>query len=506
MTAQRVYVTTSIPYVNARPHLGHALEFVQADILARHQRQRGRAVRLLSGTDDNALKNVTAARATGADPADFVAGNAAAFERLTGPLGLSLDDFIRTSIDPRHRPGVEQIWRRCAAAGDFTRRSYAGRYCAGCEQFLTDDELIDGLCPEHRTPPEPVEEENWFFALSRYADRIRAAIESGTVRIEPEPKRNEILALIDAGLPDISVSRPAGRAAGWGIGVPDDPSQVIYVWWDALANYVTALGYAADGPDYRSWWLGSERRIHVIGKGITRFHALTWLGQLLSAGLPLPTAIFVHDYLTVEGSKISKSSAGGAGPVDPAGLVGRYGQDAVRWWLAAGVARVGDTDFIARSLIDRHDADLANSLGNLVNRTVALITRRRAGVLAALDPDPDGADLLRAADELPDRIDAALDRFDLRAATSGLIDVARTANRYLQLAQPWRLAQDDPRFDRILATVLAGCRVLADELCPFVPDGAARLQRRLGTGPRVGVAEACFPQLGRPASELTAAT
>ncbi|WP_152363868.1 methionine--tRNA ligase [Microlunatus speluncae] len=495
MNDQRVYVTTSIPYVNARPHLGHALEFVQADILARHHRHRGRPVRLLSGTDDNALKNVTAARTTGADPAAFVAGNAAAFERLADPLGLSLDDFIRTSIDPRHRPGVERIWRRCAAAGDLFRRRYAGRYCAGCEQFLTDAELIDGLCPEHRTAPEPVEEENWFFALSRYAERIRAAIESGSVRIEPEPKQNEVLSLIDAGLPDISVSRPAARASGWGIGVPDDPSQVIYVWWDALANYVTSLGYAADGADYRTWWQGSDRRIHVIGKGITRFHALTWLGQLLSADLPLPTAIFVHDYLTVSGAKISKSSAG-AEPLDPAGLVDHYGQDAVRWWLAAGVARLGDTDFTPAALIEHHDADLANGVGNLANRAVALIIRRRGGALAALGPDPAGAELLAAAEALPALIDLALDRFDLRGATAGLIDVARAANRYLQQKEPWRLDLGDPRFDLVLGTVLTVSRVLAAELVPFVPLGASRLQRQLGSGMRVGAAKACFPQLG----------
>lgn len=498
MTDQRVYVTTSIPYVNARPHLGHALEFVQADVLARHHRHRGRAVRLLSGTDDNALKNVTAAREAGADPATFVARNADAFERLAEPLGLSLDDFIRTSIDPRHRPGVERLWRLCAASGDFFRRRYAGRYCGGCEQFLSDDELVDGLCPEHRVAPEPVEEENWFFALSRYGERIRAAIESGAVTIQPEQRRNEILALIDAGLPDLSVSRAATRAGGWGIPVPGDPSQVIYVWWDALANYVTSLGYADDGADYRSWWRDSARRIHVIGKGITRFHALIWLGQLLSAGLPLPTAIFVHDYLTVEGAKISKSSGGAAGPVDPAGLVERFGQDAVRWWLAAGVARVGDTDFTAAALTERHDSDLANGLGNLINRTVSLIIRRRDGALAGLEPDPGGADLLRAADELPGRIDAALDRFDLRAATIALIEVARAANRYVQLAEPWRLPADDPRFDRILAVALTVCRVLADELSPFVPLGADRLRRQLGSGGRVGTAEAGFPQLGTP--------
>ncbi|GAB3749528.1 methionine--tRNA ligase [Microlunatus parietis] len=489
-----VYLTTSIPYVNARPHLGHALEFVQADVLARHHRHRGRSVRLLSGTDDNALKNVTAARQAGVDPATFVAENADAFQRLAEPLGLSLDDFIRTGSDPRHAPGVQRIWRRCAEAGDFTRRTYRGLYCAGCEQFYVDDDLVDGRCPEHGVEPEPVEEENWFFALSRYAAAIRTLISSGEVRIEPEPRRNEILGLIDAGLPDVSVSRPAARADGWGIGVPGDPGQVIYVWWDALANYLTSLGYADDGPDYRRWWQSSAERIHVIGKGIVRFHALTWLGQLLSAGLPLPTAIFVHDYLTVDGAKISKSTGGSA---DPAAVVDSYGADAVRWWLAAGVARIGDTDFTERALIERHDSDLANGVGNLVNRTVTLINRRRSCRLGSLDPDPGpaGSNLLAGAEALPGKIDAALARFDLRAATTALIDVARTANRYLQQTEPWRLPEPDPNLDLILATALTVCRTLATELTPFVPDGADRLHRQLGTGHTVGTPEAAFPQL-----------
>lgn len=499
MNQPRIYLTTSIPYVNARPHLGHALEFVQADVLARHHRARGRAVRLLSGTDDNALKNVAAARAAGADPAAFIAGNAAAFRDLAAPLGLSLDDFIRTSSDPRHRAGVERLWQRCAAAGDFTRRRYRGRYCTGCEQFYPEAELVDGRCPEHGTEPEQIEEENWFFALSRYTDRIAAAIRSGELVIQPEQRRNEILGLLAAGLPDISVSRPAERAAGWGIGVPGDPGQVVYVWWDALANYVTALGYAEDGSDFRDWWLDSTARVHVVGKGILRFHALTWLGQLLSAGLPLPTAIFVHDYLTTDGAKIAKSGAGGTAPVDPVALVHTYGQDAVRWWLAAGVTRVGDTDYTDRALVERHDADLANGLGNLVNRTLTLITKRRGGVLPDLAPDPDAAELHRDLATLPGRIDQALARFDLRAATAALVRTAGSINRYLQTAQPWRLPGDDPRFDRILATALAGCRLLAAELGPFVPAGAERLRDQLGSGPRVGAAAPVFPQFASAA-------
>src|SRR5690242_10658645 len=228
----RFYITTAIPYVNAAPHLGHALELVQADVLARHARRRGRPVRFLTGTDDNALKNVAAARAAGRDVRTFVDDNAARFAALRDPLALSFDDFIRTSADPRHAAGVTRLWRECAAAGDFYRRRYEGLYCAGCEQFYPEAELSGGLCPEHRTAAEHVAEENWFFRLSRYTDRLLEILESGRVRVEPPARRNEVLAFVRAGLTDFSVSRPATRAGGWGIPVPDDPDQVVYVWWD----------------------------------------------------------------------------------------------------------------------------------------------------------------------------------------------------------------------------------------------------------------------------------
>ncbi|MGC9671217.1 methionine--tRNA ligase [Planosporangium sp. 12N6] len=503
-TGERFYVTTAIPYVNAAPHLGHALELVQADVLARHRRLRGQPVRFLTGTDDNALKNVTAARAAGVDVRTFVDGNAARFAALRDPLDLSFDDVIRTSVDPRHAHGVRRLWRECAAAGDFYRRRYSGLYCAGCEQFYPPAELVDGLCPEHRVAPEPVAEENWFFRLSRYSDRLRDVLESGRVRVEPAARRNEVLAFVHAGLSDFSVSRPAARAGGWGIPVPDDPDQVVYVWWDALTNYVTALGYGTGDPAYHRWWVESAERIHVIGKGVVRFHAVYWLALLLSAGLPLPTAVFVHDYLTVDRAKLAKS-AGNA--VDPVALVDRYGVDAVRWWLLREVARVGDTDFTEERLVHRYDLDLANALGNLVNRTLALVHRYRDGHVPESLPLAGAARLTSVCAALPGRIDRALRDFDFRAATDALWSVVDAGNRYVEAERPWELArahaagdrEAGARLDAVLADLVRACRVLAGELRPFLPTGAQRLRGQLLAGDRVGRPQPAFPRLAQRA-------
>jgi methionyl-tRNA synthetase len=484
MTTPHTYITTTIPYVNARPHLGFALELVQADVLARHRRARGDSVRLQAGTDDNSLKNVLAARAAGVGVQEFVDANADAFVALAGPLSLSVDDVIRTSRDPRHRPGVERLWQACAAAGDLYRRHYEGLYCVGCEQFYTPEELAGGRCPEHGTVPQPVSEENWFFRLSRYGDTLHDLITSGALRIEPAERRNEVLAQIAAGLPDFSVSRSTERAHGWGIPVPGDPSQVIYVWFDALVNYVSALGYGTGGPDLERWWTGAGRRIHLAGKGVVRFHAVYWPAILLSAGLPLPTDILVHDYLTADGQKISKS---GGATVDPAVLAAQYGTDAVRWWLLREVPRVGDTDFTVARLVSRANDELANGLGNLVSRVTALIRRYRHGQVPAAGAPATGAEALEdAIRRAPGRVDAALAGFDFRAATAAVWGIVDEANRYVSQAQPWVAARLERAGDReagcqldaSLATLIRACRAVAEQLEPFLPDAAARVTQQ----------------------------
>jgi methionyl-tRNA synthetase len=515
MTSQRVYLSTTIPYVNSRAHIGHALELVQADVLARHHRRIGDEVRLQSGTDDNSLKNVLAAQAEGISTRALVNRNAGAFAGLREQLSLSFDDFIRTSSDPRHRPGVERLWRACEASGDLYRRSYQGLYCVGCEQFYAKAELADGNCPDHGTPPQLISEENWFFRLSRYARQLQDLIGSGQLRIEPASRRNEVLGFIAGGLADFSASRSITRARGWGIGVPGDPSQVIYVWWDALGNYITSLNYGASGDrgaDYRRWWAGADRRVHVVGKGVLRFHAVYWPAILLSAGEPLPTEIFVHDYLTIDGKKISKSAPGLAlDGNDPVAVSARYGADALRWWLLREVPRAGDTDFTVDKLITRANEDLANGLGNLVSRVVSLAHSYRNGAVrpcgrpdgtsrwlaAAADgrsggtlpdqapPDwPAEAAALRAViGRTPGAVRDALARFDFRAGAAAVWEIVDQANRYVETAQPWHLARAEKggdqaageRLDQVLGALIAACQVLAAEIWPFLPDLAAKV-------------------------------
>ena len=502
MTAPDTYLTTTIPYVNARPHIGFALEVVQADVLARFWRRHGDLggrVRFQAGTDDNSLKNVLAAQAAGEAVPAFVDRNAEAFLALGPALSLTVNDVIRTSRDARHRPGVERFWQACAAAGDLYRKRYEGRYCTGCEQFYSPAELRGGRCREHDTEPQRVAEENWFFRLSRYGDRLRAAITGGELRIEPAGRRNEVLAFIDGGLEDFSVSRPAERAGGWGIPVPGDPSQVIYVWFDALCNYVTALGYGTGGHAYQEWWAGGGRRVQLLGKGVLRFHAVYWPAMLLSSGQPLPTDIFVHDYLTAGGRKISKSSGSGA---DPAALAAEYGTDAVRWWLLREVPRVGDADFTVERMIARADDELANGLGNLVNRVIAMIGKYRDGRVPGLQPIPPGGDNLDAAiRQAGGLIGAALEEFDFRQATAAAWAIADEANRFINRARPWELARAErdgaggQRLDAVLFTLFVACSALGRELAPFLPDAAARITRQCT--PRDGRLPAASPVFRR---------
>ncbi|ETA04414.1 methionyl-tRNA synthetase [Frankia casuarinae] len=503
----RYFVTTAIPYVNGKPHVGHALELIETDAYARHLRQRGHEVRFQTGTDDNALKNVQAAEAEGITPAEYVERVATGFVGLRGPLGLSFDDFIKTSTDPRHRPGVEKLWSACADRGDFYRKTYAGLYCVGCELFYQPDELVDGRCPEHGTVPDLVEESNWFFRLGRYQDQLHALISTDRLRIEPAARKREVLSFIEAGLEDFSASRSMSRARGWGIPVPGDPEQVIYVWFDALGNYITAPGYGNDDDSFQYWWNDADRRVHVIGKGIIRFHAVYWPAMLLSAGVRLPDTIFVHEYLTADSMKISKS-AGNA--EDPADIVAAFNTDALRWWMLRDVARAGDTDYTTERLVTRANEDLANNIGNLVNRTVSMVKRYRDGLIPPLALDNPAAAKLRAVrDETPRTIDDAFAAFDFRRAAEVITRIGDEGNRYVEAARPWELAKAERKegasrdaLDAVLAELVATCRELAEHLAPFLPDSAPRIAAQCGDGgSRVAGPSPVFPRLEAPPAE-----
>lgn len=460
----RTFVSTTIPYVNADPHVGFALECVLADVLARHRRLRGDTVHFGTGTDDNAAKNVRAAAAAGVDVDAFVAARAEAFAALREPLRLSTDDFIRTSADPRHRPGVEKLWQACAA--DLYERAYEGRYCAGCETF------VDGeTCSEHG-PAELVSERNWFFRLSRFATPLLELLESGRLRVEPPERRNEVLSFVRHGLGDVSVSRSRERSGGWGIPVPGDPSQVVWVWFDALANYVTALGYGTDDEAFRRSWDGAQRRIHVVGKDVTRFHAVIWPAVLLAAGLEPPTAVVVHGFLTASGRKLSKSAGGAASPF---AAVDELGVDALRWWLLRDVPPGEDADY-RPELVAAHGRELADVFGNLVARTAALAERTEVPAAGGGDP------LATAAAEVPARVDEALERFDVRAGALALLELAQAANRHVTATRPWQLPPDE--LGAALAPVVAVCRVLGRELEPFLPGAGRRIEEALAGGER----------------------
>lgn len=481
---KRSYVTTSIPYVNAKPHLGFALELCIADAFARYRRSRGRDVRFVTGTDDHSLKNVLAAERAGVPTAQWVAEHAAAFEALNVALGVSADDFQRTSANPAHAPAVRALWEACAHRGDLYRRPYRGLYCVGCERFYEPEELDGGRCPEHDAPLELVEETNWFFRLSRYAAVVRGAIERGALRIVHDGARAEALAFLRGPVRDVSVSRSAARARGWGLPVPGDPSQVIWVWFDALCGYVAALGYGGrDRSRLEAYWGGEGERVHVIGKGIARFHAVYWPAFLESAGLPWPTDLLVHGYLTVDGAKISKSGR----TIDPLPLISRYGADAVRYFLLRHVRTARDGDFGVARFHQAHDAELVNGLGNLASRLLALAEKVTGGRVP-----PPGAELAedqelrRSALGLRSAVDEAVERLRLDEALSAIFRLVDATNRYVTAAAPWEHAREGraARAAATLRTALEALHVVARELAPFLPATSGELRARL-RGPAI---------------------
>lgn len=455
---KRYTITTAIPYVNAAVHIGHALEFVQADALARYHRLAGEDVRFITGTDENALKNVQAAEKAGKPVLDFVNEHAANFKQVFRILNVSHDDFIRTT-EERHILGAQKLWRACQAAGDIYKKKYRGLYCVGCEVFYLEKDLIDGLCPEHKTKPELVEEENYFFRLSKYQDTILKLLESDELKISPSFRKNELVQFIKEGLEDFSISRSSARAKNWGIKVPDDDAQLIYVWFDALTNYINAVGYGTDQKLFKTWWQDSYRA-HVIGKGIGRFHAIYWPAMLLSAGLALPNEIFIHGYVTANGEKISKSLGN---VIDPFEVVKKYGADAVRYFLLREIPSSGDGDFSYEKLEARYNGDLANNLGNLVSR-VAKLSEKFGGTS---EIDPVVTDRLALVTE---QYHLSVKEFKLHEALARLWELFAFANAYIDEKKPW--ATGDSLAVASIQRLISNSAPLLE---PFLPETAQKI-------------------------------
>lgn len=460
------FISTAIPYVNAKPHIGHALEYVQADAYARAKRLAGGDVFFLTGTDDNALKNVQAAESAGKEVIEYIAENAQNFIDLDKSLDVIYDDFIRTSIDPRHRAGVEKLWR-ATNSKDLYKKSYRGFYCVGCEEFKTGKDLINGECPEHPGRPlEEVEEENYFFKLSNYQEKLASLIESNELTIVPESRKNEMISFIKGGLEDFSVSRSATRARGWGIPVPDDPKQYFYVWYDALANYITTLGYANNSDVYQKYWVSSKQKIHMIGKGINRFHTIYWPAMLLSAGVSLPTTVFVHGYINSGGQKMSKSLGN---VIDPFEYIERYGTDAVRYFLLRHTHPFEDSDFTQERFEEAYTANLTNGLGNLVARVMQMATMHF-----------DGPVEMTQETQLDTTVAAHLEAFEFNRAMDSIWERIGHNDALIAIKKPFAGVKSDETGVRdeallIIKKLVRELNAIATDLKPFMPETSRKI-------------------------------
>ncbi len=461
----RFYATTAIAYVNDAPHIGHAYEVLLGDGITRWHRLLGEDVKYVTGTDEYGLKNAQAAEAQGTTPQELADRNSARFRDAWDELGVAYDDFIRTT-EPRHTKAVQKLLQAVYDNGDIEKSTYEGPYCVSCEAYYTPEELVDGNCPVHGRPVEWVQEDNWFFKLSNYQQRLLDWHEANPGAVVPTTRRNEVLAFIRSGLRDISIS----RGFTWGVQLPWDTSQVAWVWFDALPNYVTAVGYGEDDEAFQYWW---PVDCHLIGKDIIRFHAVYWPAMLMAAGLEPPRCVAAHGWLLVSGEKMSKTKLNQIGPRE---LVADFGVDAVRWHFLRDIPFGPDGDFSYEGMTARYNSDLANNLGNLLSRVATLVGSKCGGIGPAA---PTGSPLAAVAERVYSTAAAAWDRLAPSEALETTWQLIREANAHLEAHEPWKM-EPGPEVDAVLGTAIEALRIVAILASPAIPAAAGEVWRRLG--------------------------
>lgn len=473
------YITTSIPYVNGVPHIGHALEYVCADVIARYMRQYKTPVMFATGTDEHGGKVAEKAAELHKTPKELSDEMSASFALLLKKLNISNDRFIRTT-DAVHVKTAQLIWRNL---GQFIYKdTYTGWYCTGCEAFYPEAtvQADKGKCPVHDRPYEKVQEENYFFKLSAFSSNVKTLIKSDELKILPEHRKHEILNVIEQGLEDISISRPKGKLS-WGIPVPGDPSQVMYVWFEALMNYISVLGYPS-GKDYKEFW---PANVQVIGKDILRFHAAIWPAMLMGLGLPLPKLLYVHGHIVVDGQKMSKSIGN---VVDPFAVIDKYGADAFRYFFTRHIPSYEDGDFSIARLEAAYNNELADELGNAVSRTAAMIANYQKGVIGTISAPKHDVKPYRAAIENC-RFDKALEE---------VWEQVRGVNQYIDETKPWVIAKDPDETDHlqeVLANVVTSLLEIALLLEPFIPEASAKITNTFSGGVLKPLSGPLFPKI-----------
>jgi len=477
----KFYLTSAIPYVNAKPHIGHAQEFVYADVIKRYHKIIGDNVLYLCGADENALKIFQAAEKSGKKPREFTDQHNSEFLEVAKKLNVSFDIWQRGSDEEKHFPSSQRLWELCKANGDIYKKSYTGLYCVGCEQFYEPEELNEnGECFEHPGRKlDKVSEENYFFKLSKYQDFLLNLLTKDVLKIIPEFRKNEAVSFIKRGLQDFSISRSKERAKGWGIPVPEDKSQIMYVWFDALNIYQTGIGFGWDENNYKKW---APQDLMVIGKGITRFHAIYWPAILKSAGLKIPKELFIHGYLTVDGQKMSKTLGN---VIDPVEIIEKYGTDILRYYLLKEIPSVSDGDFSERRLKEVYNADLANNLGNLVSRVAKLC--ESANYKNEIAANTHVIEI--------EKYSLALSEYKFNEAIIFVWEKITKLNQFIDSQKPWDLIKNEnPRAKDILNHVVDGIVEIAALIEPFLPETAEKIEEQF-TKPQIVSQKPLFPRL-----------